>query len=115
MRLVAELDREKIVCIRVRRPAHGKKSLVIHPESVEISRKKGETVRWVTNEEGAMSISFDTKRGSPFVHELAHGKRQVVSGPALKKAAYGKYKYTVVLRLEKGGKVSKDPDVDVDK
>jgi len=101
--------KERVVCISFQPDG----TLNVEPDSVKVRR--GNVVRWITIVRDArIEIAFKRRRGSPFAEKglSSPTRAQVLSAPVRQDAEYGRYAYTVVLTAGKG-KVTIDPDVDV--
>lgn len=120
------LDFEKVVVVGYNR---SKKGLVLEPDSVRVSRCRGERVRWVTSiPKGRIGIEW--KGGeNPFSEPVVSGGEQAISGlphdgaekhekaPGIrpmrsKGILHCHYDYTITITVGRK-KLTVDPDVDI--
>ena len=124
--LHTSLDFERVVVVSHNR---SKKGLVIDPDSVRISRSRGERVRWVTSIPNGR-VTIEWKGGvNPFSEPVVSGGQQALSGlphddaekhekapfirPMRKKdVLHCHYEYTITVTVGRK-KFRLDPDVDI--
>jgi hypothetical protein len=124
--LHTSLDFERVVVVGYNR---SKKGLVVEPDSVRVSRARGERVRWVTSiPKGRIGIAW--KGGeNPFSEPVVSGGEQAISGlphdgaekhakaPGIRPAGtkdtpHCHYDYTITVTVGRK-KLTLDPDVDI--